>query len=225
MTSNLSCLKAAILACLSLGQAQTLPLTADQLERFERGEAVQVLQTLADSPWPRSTVYQFIEATPEQSAAVLADYELQSKYVPKVKSSKVVSTRNGETDVAYVFSIPVYPDEHSVSRQRVVVSGAEYRVEWHTVVDSTAKGSVTKGSATFRPMTNTRTGKLGTLMIHDQSVVPASMFARVPMVRNKAVEASRDAASAIRTQVEHEVTREPALLQAQIARMRAMVAR
>ena len=206
-------------------QAQALPLTAAQLEQFERGEAVQVLAAQADSPWPRSTVYQFIEATPEQSAAVLADYELQSKYIPKVKTSRVISTKNGETDVQYVFSIPIYPDEHSVSRQKVVVSGAEYRVEWHTVVDSTTKGSVTKGSATFRPFTNKRTGRPGTLMIHDQAVVPASVFARVPMVKNKAIEASRDAAEAIRKQVEKEVSGDQARLQGQIARLHAMIPR
>ena len=200
-------------------QSQGLPLNAAQLQQFERGEPVQVLQPLPDSPWPRSTVYQFIEASPEQSAAVLADYELQSSYVPKVKASRILSTRNGETDVQYVISIPVFPDERSVSRQHVVVSGTEFRVEWHTVVDSMNKGSVTKGSATFRPMTNQKTGKAGTLMIHDQTVVPASMFARVPMVRNKAIDASRETAAAIRKQVEHEVTQDPAKRAAQVARM------
>jgi hypothetical protein len=204
-------------------QTQTLALNAEQLERFERGEPVQVLTTLADSPWPRSTVYQFIEATPEQSAAVLSDYALQSKYIPKVKTSRVVATKNGETDVEYVVSIPIYPDERSVSRQRVVVSGAEYRVEWHTVVDSAAKGSVTKGSATFQSWTSKGTGRAGTLMIHDQSVVPASMFARVPMVRNKAIEASRDAAAAIRKQVEHEVKSDTQRLAAQVGAMRALL--
>jgi hypothetical protein len=202
-------------------QLQGLPLSADQIARFDRGEPVQVLQALPDSPWPRSTVYQFIEATPEQSAAVLSDYELQSSYTPKVKTSRIIGTHDGETDVEYVISIPIYPDERSVSRQRVVVNGGEYRVEWHTVVDSASRGSVTKGSATFRPMTNPKTGKVGTLMIHDQSVVPASMFARVPMVRNKAIDASRDAVAAVRQQVEHEVAKEPAKLRAQIARMHA----
>src|ERR1051325_5793617 len=99
--------------------SQTLPLSATQLAQLERGEPVQVLQALADSPWPRSTVYQFIEATPAQAAAVLSDYALQSSYIPKVKTSRVIATRNGETDVEYVISIPVFPDEHSVSRQRV----------------------------------------------------------------------------------------------------------
>lgn len=205
--------------------AQLPSLTAEQLERVERGEAVQVLQTLPDSPWPRSTVYQFIDATPEQSAAVLADYALAQEYVPKVKSSRVLRSVNGETDVEYVISIPIYPDERSVSRERVSIVGAEYHVEWHTIVDSTSKGSVTKGHATFRPMTNTRTGRAGTLMIHDQSVVPASMFARVPMVRSRAIEASRQTAEAVRKQVEHEVTREPAKLEAQVIRMRGMIAR
>jgi hypothetical protein len=214
-----------ILAVAAIATAQLPPLNAEQLERVERGEAVQVLQEVPDSPWPRSTVYQFIEATPEQSAAVLADYALQQSYIPRLNRSRILRTVNGETDVEYVVSIPIYPDERSVSRQRVTQSGAEFRIEWHTVVDSTTKGSVTKGSATFRAMTNSRSGKTGTLMIHDQSVVPASMFARVPMVRNRAIETSRQTAGAIRKQVEQELTREPSLLQAQVARMRAMIVR
>ena len=201
--------------------AQNIPLTATQLEQFEKGEPVQVLTPVPESAWPRSTVYQFIEATPEQAAAVLSDYALQSSYIPKLKTSRVLATRNGETDVEYVISIPIYPDERSVSRQRVVMNGAEYRVDWHTVVDTANKGSVTTGSATFRPFTNKRTGKVGTLMIHDQAVVPASMFARVPMVKSRAIEASRDAAASIRKQVEHETAKEPAKLQAQITRMHA----
>jgi hypothetical protein len=212
-----------VLAAAALMQAPQL--SPDQMARVERGEAVQVLTAIADSPWPRSTVYQFIEATPEECAAVLSDFGLQSTYIPRLERSRVLGVRGRETDVEYVFSIPVYPDERSVSRQRVVMAGDEYRVEWHTVVDSTSKGSVTNGSATFRPMTNRRTGKAGTLLIHDQSVVPASMFARVPMVRNKAVEASRDAAAAIRKRVEKEVAGEPARLRGQVAAMQATIIR
>jgi len=198
-------------------------LSADQVDRIDRGEAVQVLTPVAESAWARSTVYQFIAATPEQCAAVLADYALQSSYVPKLKSSRVLKVDGTETDVEYVVSIPIFPDERSVSRQHVVKSGDEYRVEWHTVADSAAKGSVTTGSATFRPMTNRRTGKTGTLMIHDQSVVPASMFARVPMVRKKAVETSREVAAAIGKQVEKEIAHDAGRMRAQIAAMQAIL--
>ena len=209
----------------ALATAQALPLTADQLDRLERGEAVQVLQDVPGSSWPRSIVYQFIAATPEQSAAVLSDYALSEKYAPKVKSSKIVGRNGKDTDVEFVISIPIYPDERSVSRERVSQQGDEYRVEWHTVVDSTTKGSITKGLATFRPMVNKRTGKTGTLMIHDQTVTPASMFAKVPMVKNKGIEASRDVAKAIANQVEKEVSSDPARLKAQIAAMHAMIVR
>jgi hypothetical protein len=214
-----------LLAVTALATAQLPPLTPEQVERVERGEAVQVLRAQPDSPWPRSTVYQFIEATPEQSAAVLADYALQQTYIPRLTTSRILHAANGETDVEYVISIPIYPDERSVSRQRVVESGGEYRLEWHTVVDSSAKGSVTQGSATFRAMTNSRTGRTGTLMIHEQSVVPASMFARVPMVRNRAIETSRQTAEAIRKQVERELAKNPTQLQAQVSRLRAMIVR
>ena len=94
--------------------------------------------TESGKPWPRSTVYQFIDATPEQAAAVLSDYALQEKYIPRLKTSRIVKRDSASADVEYVLSIPIYPDERSVSRQRVVVKGDEYRVEWFTVVDSAA---------------------------------------------------------------------------------------
>ena len=206
-------------------QAAVPALPPGGMDRVERGEAVQVLTEVPGKQWPRSTVYQFIEATPEQAAAVLSDYELQSTYIPRLNTSRIVKQRGTSTDVEYVVSIPIYPDERSVSRQRVVISGDEYRVEWFTVVDSTKKGSVTVGSATFRPVTNARTGKAGTLMIHDQTVEPASMFARVPMVRNKAIEASKDAAAAIRKQVERERASDAARLEAQVTKLRAVAVR
>jgi hypothetical protein len=195
-------------------------LSVEQMERVARGEPVQVLTAVEGSSWPRSTVYQFIEATPEECAAVLSDYALQEHYAPRMKSSRIVRDSANMTDVEYVVSIPVYPDERSVSRHRIVMDGAVYRIEWHTAAEPGSKGSVTKGSATFRPMTNARTGTAGTLMIHDQSVVPASMFARVPMVRNKAIEASREGAASIRKQVEKERTSDRRRLDAQLERLR-----
>lgn len=206
---------------LALTQQPGLPLSPAQTDRFGRGEAVQVLEPLT-TVWPRSIVYQFIEATPEECAAVLTDYELQSTYIPRIKVSRVLRRSELDADVEYVIDIPLYPDERSVSRQRVVVSAGEYRVIWKTVADSQAKGSITTGIATFKPMVNPRTSRPGTLMIYDQYVVPNSAFAKVPFVRKKAIEASRDAASAIRGQIEREVTSDRARLNGQLARLRSM---
>lgn len=210
-----------VIFVLVLTQLPELPLSRAQTARFERGEAIQVLEPMTTG-WPRSIVYQFIEATPEECAAVLSDYDLQSTYIPRMKVSRVLRRSNADVDVEYVIDIPLYPDERSVSRQRVLAWGGEYRVMWKTVVDSQTKGSVTTGVATFRPMVNPRTSRPGTLMIYDQHVVPSSAFAKVSFVRNKAIEASRDAASAIRRQVEREVTSDRARLNGQLTRLRAM---
>ena len=179
-------------------------LTANQRTMVERGGVVQLLEPLTTSPWPRSVVFEFIDATPEECAAVLSDYELQSKYIPRMKTSRIVQRRGAiETDVQYVIDVPIYPDEQSVSRQQVSVTNGDYAVRWQTVVnDSDPPKSVTTGRALFSAMTNPQSGKKGTLMVHDQTVIPNSVFARVPYIRNKAIETSRDAAKAITRQIE-----------------------
>lgn len=201
-------------------------LSQDQRTAVERGELVQVLEPLAGSPWPRSIVYQFIDATPEECAAVLSDYELQSTYLPRTKVSRIIRRRTAiETDVEYVIDVPIYPDEHSVSRQELGTANGEYTIRWQTIVsDSDPPKSVTAGRASFSAITNSRTGRTGTLMIHDQAVVPSSMLARVSFVRKKAIQASRDIAVAIARQVQSERSSDPRRLQAQVARLRQALA-
>ena len=48
-------------------------LTANQQAMVERGGNVQLLERLPTSPWPRSVVFEFIDATPEECAAVIFD--------------------------------------------------------------------------------------------------------------------------------------------------------
>ena len=42
--------------------------------------------------WPRSTVYQLIDATPEVCAAVLTDYARAASYIPRMKSSRIIGS-------------------------------------------------------------------------------------------------------------------------------------
>jgi hypothetical protein len=142
-----------------------------------------------------------------------------------MKSARIVRRDPPDVDVEYVVDIPLFSDERSISRQRVVVSGGDYRVVWNTVPDPQAPGSITAGSATFIPMANPRTGRAGTLMIHAQLVEPASMFARAPFVKGKAIEASREAAVAIRRQIEREIAGDSLRLRGQLARMRGLLVR
>lgn len=201
-------------------------LTTEQRASVERGGSAQLLEMLPTSRWPRSTVYEFIDATPEECAAVLADYELQSTYLPQVKTSRIVRRPSAfETDVEYVIDIPVYPDEQSVSRQELSVTGGVYVIRWQTLIaDSAAHGSVTTGRAWFSAMVNPRSGVRGTLMVHDQLVVPNSMFAGIPFIRNKAIGTGREIARSIVRQVELERKSDPRLLERQVARLRQALA-
>jgi hypothetical protein len=215
-------LVAGLAAVGGLGAQSPAPLarlSPDQLAKLGNGEPVQILEPVA-TPWPRSIVYQLIDATPEVCAAVLSDYELQATYIPRMKSARIVRRAGSDVDVEYVIDIPLFSDERSISRQRVIASGQEYRVVWNTVPDPAVQASITSGSATFAPMTNVRTSRPATLMIHDQLVVPASAFARVPLVKNKAIEASRESAVAIRRQIEREVASDTARLRRQLTVLR-----
>jgi hypothetical protein len=220
------CMMVTIAAASSGQGVRDLPLlTPEQRALVDQGKTVQILEPVETSPWPRSVVFQFIDATPAECAAVLSDYALQSSYIPRMRSSRIVARRGAnETDVEYVIDIPVFPDEKSISRQRVRSTGAGYTIEWHTVADSQASGSMTTGAATFIEMTGGRLGRAGTLMVHDQTVVPASLFAKVPYVRNKGIESSRAAALAIAHQVELERRHKPELIARQMAHLRAALA-
>src|SRR4051812_13978065 len=149
------------------GTAALSSLSPEQREAFNRGKPVQLLTPVASSPWPRSTVFQLIDATPEECAAVLSDYALQSTYVPRLRSSRVIARRGRESDVEYVIDIPLFADERSISRQRIHDRGG-YSIAWHTViVDSQASNSITSGSATFTAVAMGSPEHIATLMVHD----------------------------------------------------------
>jgi hypothetical protein len=201
---------------------QAVTLTPDQRAAVERGEPVQVLENVASSPWPRARVYQFIDATPEESAAVLSDYGHQAEYSPQVKSARVVRRPGrAEAVVHYVIDIPWYPDEESEIWHRISCRGDEFDIEWQDAPDAPAPKSQTQGSARFLPWMNERTGKAGTLMVYEQLVVPSARFASVGFVKRRAIQTSRDAAKAIATRAEAQRVKNPALLGAERDTLRA----
>src|SRR5690348_335834 len=65
-------------------------LASRELAAIARGEAVVTTTDLPERRWPRVCVYRFVDASPEQSLAVLTDYPLRPSYIPDVKVSSVV---------------------------------------------------------------------------------------------------------------------------------------
>jgi hypothetical protein len=68
-------------------------------------------------PWPELTIYQAVDATPEEVAAVFFDYKHAGTFIPNLLKSeiaRVLSPRSLEVD--YGVKVPVLPDEFYTAR-------------------------------------------------------------------------------------------------------------
>lgn len=200
-------------------------LSAAQRATFERGQPVQVLDPVPHLPWPRSRVYQFVDATPEQGAAVLTDYERQATYQPTVKVSRLVNRPSAnEAVVHFVIDIPVLPDEAYDMWQQVTCRAGEYTVRWRALGDEASDAPArVSGSARFLPWGNTSTGATGTMLIYEQLVVPGSSLARLGFIRSRGIRASREAATNLARQIERERGSAPDLLETQVRQLRSVL--
>lgn len=170
-------------------------------------------------------VYQFIDARPEEAAAVFADAERQVEYVPDLKRSRVLRTiAPGVIEVAQEMRVPIVRDEWWEVRDTVSArDDGSYRIAWALVRARTTK-SVT-GYAHFEPYHNARTGREGTLLTYHSFVVPGSRMAGIGLIKRHALKKLRETARATRDQVERERAHEPELLARQITALRKMVAK
>lgn len=169
------------------------------------------------------SIYQFVEATPEEAAAVFVDYERQSTYIPGVKSS-VISQRISSTvmEVDYVLSVPLFTDEDYTVRDSVSTydGGASYRVNWTKVRARSTKDIV--GSARFEPYRNSLTGTDGTLITYVNLVTPGQFLAGP--LKGRALKQVRKTVIALVKQIETERSSDRALLASQVAALLAAFA-
>jgi hypothetical protein len=109
-------------ATVRIAQAQVAAteLTAEQHRTVDTGHQVFVAEDVAASSWPRACTYQFVAATPEEAAAVFADYARHAAFIPDIKQSTVslvIDQRTAEVD--YVLDIPIVADEAYTVRDRL----------------------------------------------------------------------------------------------------------
>ena len=204
-------------------QTSSAELTADQRRLIDAGEQVFVTRDSARTPWPLAWVYQFINATPEEAAAVFADAERQTDYVPDLKRSRIIRTIGpGVIEVAQEMRVPIVKDEWWEVRDTVSArDDGSYRIAWTLVRARTTK-SVT-GYAHFEAYHNPLTGRDGTLLTYHNFAVPGSRMAGLGLVERHALKKLRETARALRDQVERERRDEPDLLARQLAALREML--
>jgi hypothetical protein len=197
-------------------------LTPAQRRTIDAGEQVFLTEDVRGSPWPRAWVYQFIDATPEEAAAVFADYSRHTTYIPNVRKSVIARVIDGATvEVDYILRLPIVRDEEYTVRDHVSASagGARYQVEWTLVRASSVKG--TDGHVRFERYWNDRLRRNGTLMEYHNFVTPGSRLGGIPLVRSRALRQVRAAAAAVVAQVERERRSDHALLTRQLRALRS----
>src|ERR671938_1177093 len=219
---------ASFACCLSLAQAAEAPrsaydeLSPEQQAVVDSGSQVFFTKKLEGSPWPAAFVYQYVDATPEEAAAVFTDYERHATFVPKLKRSKISRVIDPRTvEVDFELNVPIVKDERHTTRHVLSTydGGASYRVDWTLVRASSTKANV--GHVRFEPYHDERFGKHGTLMAYYNFVTPGSGLAGLGFIKGKGMKQMREATKAIKRQIETERASNPALLAEQLTALRA----
>jgi hypothetical protein len=177
------------------------------------GEQVVVIENVDGKPWPRIKIYRFIDASPEQVAAVFFDFENAKSFIPNVFKSEVSNRISACTmDVDYGLDVPIFPDElYTVRNSLRLLGDSTYCVDWKLLRAVLTKDSV--GSFRVEPWE----GK--SLICYQNLVTPGSNIA--VLLRGKAIDQMKETTKAFATQVAKEKSANPPGLKKQVAALRA----
>jgi len=183
-------------------------LDAKQVEEVARGGQVVLLQPVESKPWPRVRVYQKVDATPEEVAAVFFDYKNAKSYVPKVIKSEIsrqVSPCVAEVD--YGVDVPILPDEYYTALNTLTAGpDGGYLVTWSLVRALQTKAS--EGSLRIERW------KEGAVIRYTNLVTPSSIMAG--LLKGTAIDQMRSTVRAIVTRVGKQKTENPEALKEEI---------
>lgn len=191
-------------------------LSSAQVDVLKSGKQVVVTEEIAGKPWPKLKVYQIVEASPEEVAAVFVDYNNAKLYTPNLLKSEIVQKVSGKVkDIDYGVDIPILPDEYYTARNTLSCPAkGVYRVDWKLLRAVQTKDSV--GCIRIEPYDK------NSLICYQNLVTPGSVMAG--LLRNKAIEQMRDAVSALVDRVEKHKKSNPADLERQVQGLRADLA-
>jgi hypothetical protein len=204
-------------------QTTSHELSEEHHRLIDSGEQVFVTRDSAKTPWPMAWVYQFIDATPEEAAAVFADAERQLDYVPDLKRSRVIRViAPGVIEVAQEMRVPIVRDEWWEVRDSVSANDdGSYRIAWTLVRARTTKA--VSGYAHFEPYRNAITNRDGTLLTYYSFVVPGSRMASFGLIERHALKKLRETVRATRDYVERMRREEPEMLEKEVQDLRQML--
>lgn len=122
-------------------------LTPAELKSMEAREWILKTKEVEGSAWPEITYYALVEASPLESIAIFAAYDIQKDYVPNViKSTPVKHITPTDVHTAYELQMPFpLPNATYVHGAKIFQHKNDFEVQWYMVESSSAievKGSV-----------------------------------------------------------------------------------
>ena len=181
-----------------------------------------VREQRAGSPWPAVTIVTYVDATPEEAAAIFTDYAHHTEFIPSTKRSRISRVHSpADVEVDYVVALPIVSDEEYTVRDRLTRDGAGYRVDWTLVRASSTKATV--GHARFTPAVHPKTGRPGTRFEYHNFVTPGSRIAGMGFIRNRALKEMEQTAAAFANRFE-KLRADSAVMQPLVAALRATLA-
>ncbi len=190
-------------------------LPAARQSEVKNGKQVLVTESIDGKMWPRVKIYRTVNATPEEVAAVFADYKNAKSFIPNLIKSEISRQVSAScADVDYGIDVPILPDEYYTARNTLEKNDLGYVIKWKLLRAVQTKDS--EGSLRIQPWQ----GK--TVICYQNLVTPGSGMA--VLLRGKAISQMQDTVRAIAAQVEKEKTSTPEELERQVKALRDALA-
>jgi hypothetical protein len=196
-----------------LAESVLSELSESQKGLMKAGDQVVVIENVEGNAWPRVKVYRFINADPEQVAAIFFDFEAAKSFVPNVFKSEI-SNRVSPCimEVDYGLDVPIFPDEfYTVRNSLRALEENSYRFDWKLIRAVMTKDSV--GNFRVEPSD----GK--SVICYQNMVTPSSNIA--VLLRARAIEQMKETTKALAAHIEKERATNPGGLKRQITTLRA----
>lgn len=191
-------------------------LNSKELNQIKEGQQIMITEDVKDKPWPRVSVYQVVNASPEEVMAVFFDYNNACNFIPNVKKSEISKQINAcSQEVTYSVDVPILPDEIYTMRNSLSSTPKGYKIGWTLLDASTMKAA--DGNFEVEPLD-------GRSLVRYQNLVdPGSKLAG--MLKGFACQQIQTTVSAISKEIEGQKSDQPAKLQKKVLKLEEAVAK
>ncbi len=201
-----------------------LELSTAEFERVV-SDGETVVHSGTAKPWPDSTLYAYLDASPDEAAALFVDYEAGKKFTDSMLEAIVFECdvpKARRRCVYYSLSVPVISDESYTLTDDLYPyhDGTGHMIIWNHINPGRSKAFT--GSVRFEALGGI---KGGTLMLYYNHVTPSTAIGKIPGLAGKALKQGMDFVTAFREGLmDEKAAKDQRPLRDHLAALKAMAA-